>query len=243
MPTQEETDNLLIPDLAKLMEPFMLPLAEGFFYYSLPPMPDEDLKPYLHEPVEALPPAIRNLVSPPIKVLLVPFLNSPDGINCRLAYQPPAHASQVRIIQNYNGERLLMALAVRNEPVPEYHHTFFRAIARHVASEFPLALMGAYEAILTGELDAGIHGEVDESSWLLKQELNGKKIGKKFEQYFRASLEDTLSLYLHGICCDIDVERGPRQIASRHLRKRLECLYTFFPPPEGRAVFPEQLRS
>ena len=243
MPTREETDHLLVADLARLVEPLMQPMGEGFFHYALPPMPDEDLKPYVHDPVEALPPNIRKLVSPPVKVLLVPFLDSPDPATCRMSYQPPAAGNAVPMIQNSSPERLLMVMAIAGEAVPDYHHTFYRALTHHVARLFPLDLLDAYEAILVSELEAGLHGEVDESSWLLKQELNGKKSGKKYEQYFRESLEDTLALYLHGICCDLDVQKGPRQIASRHLRRRLECLYTFFPPPEGRAVFPEQLRS
>ncbi len=242
MPTQEETDNLLIPDLARLIEPLMQPLSFGFHYYSLARIAEEDLKPYLHDPVESLPPSLRALASP-MKTLLVPFLDSSDGNNCRVTYREPPPERYVRIIQNPGAERLFMVLAVQNEPVPEYHHTFFRAISRHVSDAHPPMLLATYEALLGGEFDAGVHGEVDETSWLLKQDLNAKRSGKKYEEYVRASLEDTLTLYLHGICCDIDVERGPRQIASRHLRRRLECLFTVYPPPAGRAVFPEQLRS
>lgn len=242
MPTPQETETLLIPDLARLIEPLMQPLTTGFHYYSLARLAEEDLKPYLHEPVESLPPALRERAAP-VKILLVPFLESGDGNQCRAKYQEPPHERYVRIIQNPGAERLFMVLAVQNEPVPEYHHTFFRAIARHVAGVHPPLLLPGYEALVTAELDAAVHGEVDETSWLLKQELNTKRSGKKYEEYVAASLEDTLALYLHGICCDIDVERGPRQIASRHLRRRLELLFTIYPPPAGRAVFPEQLRS
>jgi hypothetical protein len=54
---------------------------------------------------------------------------------------------------------------------------------------------------------------------------------------------DTLTLYLHGICCDIDVDTGPRQLPSRFMRRRLMLLEELFPPPKGYAVFPEQLES
>ncbi len=221
----------------------MLPLGEGFFYYALPPMPDEDLKPYLHDPVEALPPNILKRIAPPVKIVLVPFLDGSDPEGCRISYQPPAAGHAVRMIQNFSAERLLIMLAIRNESVPDCHHNFYRALTHHVTDAVPMEFLAAYETILASELEAGLHGEVDENSWLLKQDLNGKRTGKKYDQYFRASLEDTLALYLHGICCDLDVEKGPRQIASRHLRRRLECLHTFFPPPAGRAVFPEQLRT
>ena len=59
----------------------------------------------------------------------------------------------------------------------------------------------------------------------------------------RQSFADTLTLYLHGICCDIDVDTGPRQLPSRYLRRRLLLLEELFAPPPGYAVFPEQLEA
>jgi len=101
---------------------------------------------------------------------------------------------------------------------------------------------------LREELNAEVHGEVDERSWHLKQSLtrrqtNIRKETKLFRDYARQAFEDTLTLYLHGTCCDIDVETGPRQMPSRYLRKRLELLQSLYPPPAGYAVFPEQLKK
>jgi hypothetical protein len=102
--------------------------------------------------------------------------------------------------------------------------------------------------LLREELNRGVHGEVDEESWHLKQALlrrqtNVRKETKLFRDYARQSFVDTLTLYLHGICCDIDVETGPRQLPSRHIRKRLNVLYNLYPPPSGYAVFPEHLKQ
>jgi len=89
---------------------------------------------------------------------------------------------------------------------------------------------------------------VDEESWhmkqgLLRRQTNIRKETKAFRDYARQSFIDTLTLYLHGICCDIDVETGPRQLPSRHLRKRLHVLFGLFPPPSGYAVFPEHQKQ
>jgi hypothetical protein len=88
---------------------------------------------------------------------------------------------------------------------------------------------------------------VDEESWRLKSELTARDRdnfghSKRCRAYIRRSFIDTLTLYLHGICCDIDVETGPRQLASNMLRKRLRLLRTLFPPPDGYAVLPEDLQ-
>ena len=63
------------------------------------------------------------------------------------------------------------------------------------------------------------------------------------ERYRRQALEDTLALYLHGLCCDIDIEVGPKQLPSKHVRKRLLALKEQLPPPDGVALFPEDLKA
>jgi hypothetical protein len=132
--------------------------------------------------------------------------------------------------------------------VAEYHYLFYRAIATLVADHFRGDAHSRYSSLLREELRANMHGEVDQQGWELKQNLlrrqsKFRRETKLFRDYARQSLIDTLTLYLHGICCDIDVETGPRQIPSRHLRQRLQLLFELFPPPEGYAVFPEQLNK
>jgi hypothetical protein len=103
-----------------------------------------------------------------------------------------------------------------------------------------------YSRLLREELNGEAHGEVDEPSWRLKQGLRRSKTAggaRNFRAYARQSFIDTLTLYLHGICCDIDVETGPRQLPSRFIRKRLLTLEELFPPPTGYAVFPEQVET
>jgi hypothetical protein len=78
---------------------------------------------------------------------------------------------------------------------------------------------------------------------LLRRQTNIRKETKLFRDYARQSFVDTLTLYLHGVCCDIDVETGPRQIPSRYLRNRLNLLFALYPPPDGYAVFPEHLKE
>ena len=98
------------------------------------------------------------------------------------------------------------------------------------------------------ELNAKINGEVDEESWRLKQAIirrysSARRETKAFQEYAKQSFIDTLTLYMHGICCDIDVETGPRQLPSRYLRKRLVLLRTLYSPPEGYPVFPEEIKD
>jgi len=146
------------------------------------------------------------------------------------------------------GDMRILVLATKEEDVANYHYTFYNALAALVGDTWQSAGRESFYQQLREELSAEVHGEVDERSWHLKQSLvrrqaNIRKETKLFRDYARQAFEDTLTLYLHGTCCDIDVETGPRQMPSRYLRKRLELLLSLYPPPEGYAVFPEQLKK
>jgi hypothetical protein len=142
----------------------------------------------------------------------------------------------------------VLALGTKEVEVADYHYQLYNALAALVAERWPQNVQERFFRAIREELSAEVHGEVDERSWHLKQSLlrrqtNVRKETKLFREYARQAFEDTLTLYLHGTCCDIDVETGPRQMPSRYLRRRLELLVSLFPPPEGYAVLPEQLKA
>jgi len=142
------------------------------------------------------------------------------------------------------GEETVLVFALKGQEVAEYHYRFYHQLAALIGEHWTEPIETAYSRVLREELSGEVHGEVDEPSWRLKQALRRSKTGrhgKAFRDYARQSFIDTLTLYLHGICCDIDIDTGPRQLPSRHLRRRLLALEELFPPPAGYVVFPEQL--
>src|SRR5580692_4924539 len=158
-----------------------------------------------------------------------------------------SNATQLKL-----GDETVLAFALKGQEVAEYHYRFYHLLASVLGERWSEDIETRYSRIVRDEFSADAHGEVDEPSWRLKQSLRRSKNGtsgtptgataiKTFRAYARQSFIDTLTLYLHGICCDIDVDTGPRQLPSRFLRKRLMALEEFFPPPAGYAVFPEQL--
>ena len=148
-------------------------------------------------------------------------------------------ASEVR----FENETVLV-FAFKEQDVAEYHYRLYRRLSDVGSRQSCRQTLERLQSEIREELNNGVHGEVDEESWQAKQALLRRQTGVKrdtrlFEEYARQSFIDTLTLYLHGICCDIDVETGPRQLPSRHLRKRLTFFKGLYPPPEGYAVFPE----
>ena len=245
--------KLSVGQFAEQFRDAMIPLSNTFSYFCASlPMSEEELKEYLEEPIAALPPAIA-AVLPKISIMLVPYLERVDGNKNAPAGEfvcterPPDNrqfwASQVRI-----GDEEILLFALKDQEVAEYHYRFYSMIASLIADRMSGDAQASYAALLREELNAGVHGEVDEESWhvkqgLLRRQSNVRKETKLFRGYARNSFMDTLTLYLHGICCDIDVETGPRQLASRYLRRRLNLFYSLYPPPQGYAVLPEHLKE
>lgn len=248
MPIETDRARLTVEELAKRFRSELIPLTNTFSYFSAVPMAEEDLKHYLQDPVAALPPAICAAL-PKIEMILAPYLEKGNGRSSdTLVFEKPSDARQIQFSRLLADKAATLVFAIKEEEVANYHYTFYNAIAMLVAETWPPAAQERFFQVLREELSSEVHGEVDERSWHLKQGLlrrqtNIRRETKLFRDYARQAFEDTLTLYLHGICCDIDVETGPRQMASRHIRKRLEVLYSLYPPPGGYAVFPEQLKK
>jgi hypothetical protein len=161
--------------------------------------------------------------------------------------KPPENRLSWTTQVRFDNEEVLV-FALKDQDVSEYHYRFYHVLAKLAGNLWTQEAQIQYCTVLREELNAGVHGEVDEESWhmkqgLLRRQTNIRKETKAFRDYARQSFIDTLTLYLHGICCDIDVETGPRQLPSRHLRKRLHVLFGLFPPPSGYAVFPEHQKQ
>lgn len=255
MALQSDVGKLSVEEFARQIRGQMIPLNNRFsYFFTALPLTEEDIKEYLEEPVAALPPQLCAAL-PQISVLLVPYLTralnpaSEEGRNGEcVAFERPDAKHQVWTARLVKPEGIVVAFAVKDEDVADHHYRFFHAIAEIVADVAAEELLEPFYGILREELNAGVHGEVDEESWQLKQALlrRSRRVrhrSKGFVKYARQAFIDTLTLYLHGICCDIDVETGPRQIASRYLRRRLELLESLYPPPPGYAVFPEDLKD
>lgn len=232
----------------------MIPLSNRFSYFSAAlSLSEEDIREYLGEPVAALPPRVIAAL-PRISILLVPYLERTDGAKEKKGAEPlvaverPPENKALHSARAKRDREAIVAFALKDQEVADYHYRFYHVLAEILASQTQPEALSQYSGLLREELSSGVHGEVDEESWHLKQGLlrrqtNVRGETKVFREYALQSFIDTLTLYLHGICCDIDVETGPRQLPSRHLRRRLDLIHGLYPPPEGYAVFPDELSA
>lgn len=231
----------------------MIPLGSNFSYFCASvPLSEEDVKEYVEEPIAALPAVIASQL-PKISILLVPYLEKSAGRDKGsskgdfVSIEKPPENKATLAAQLRQGEQEVLVFALNGQEVAEYHYRLYHHLATIVSAKWTESVSSQYIRLLREELTAEVHGEVDEDSWRLKQALLRRQANvrdsKAFRAYARQSFADTLTLYLHGICCDIDVETGPRQLPSRFLKKRLVLLHQLFPPPEGYAVFPEELKG
>ena len=236
-----------IEEVARRVRPDLIPINDRFSYFLTFPVAEEDLRQYVHDPVEAIPPAVAELL-PKIGIVLVPWLERLTSKGTvTITHEKPAEPKLVFSSRVNNPNFATLFFTIKDEQVADYHYFFYDELAALLSQRMSADVQSVWHRLLREELSAEVHGEVDERSWhqkqaLLRRPMAARKDGKPFRDYARESYRDTLTLFLHGICCDIDVETGPRQIPSRYLRKRLEALKSLFPPPEGHGVFPEDIQ-
>jgi hypothetical protein len=248
MSTDAQRPKLTVEELAARFRGEMIPISSKFSYFSTLPIAEDDLRQYLNDPIAAISPAILNSL-PLMGIILGPYLEKGNGKEGEsVTFERPAEARYLPCSRRDLGDMTILALGIKEIEVADYHYQFYNALSAVVADRWPAEVQERFYRTIREELSAEVHGEVDERSWHLKQALlrrqtNVRKETKLFREYARQAFEDTLTLFLHGTCCDIDVETGPRQMPSRYLRRRLELLISLFPPPEGYAVLPEQLKT
>jgi hypothetical protein len=235
-----------IEELARALRPKMIALSPKFAYFLEEPIAEEDLRQYLHEPIEALPAPVLELL-PRVGIVLAPYLERSSPRSPVVMVKAKPAEAKLQFSAAVTGEdAATLFFTVHDEQVSDYHYYLYEELATILSHRWPEKVQNVYHGLLREELSAEVHGEVDEKSWhakqsLLRRPVSARKDGKPFRDYAARSFADTMTLFLHGICCDIDVETGPRQLPTRNLRKRLEALKALFPPPEGHAVFPEDL--
>ncbi|MBM3737584.1 MAG: hypothetical protein FJW39_17525 [Acidobacteria bacterium] len=247
MPDPTTQPRVLLTEFRKKVRPDLVTVQGNFAYFCAgPPLTDEDVRDYLDDPIAALPPRVTKTL-PRVGLLLVPFIER-NSHNELVAFEAPPENKSVPSSYWRDSEGALLAYAIDDMEVAGYHYELYHHLAMLLA-DMPHDL-SEYENLLREELKARTHGEVDEQSWQRKQELLQRsnspasiRRSKAFREYARQSFIDTMTLYLHGICCDIDVEPGPRQLPSTRLRKRLKLLQSMYPPPQGYAVFPEEIEQ
>lgn len=242
------TSRLPVEVFAEQFQREAIPLNTVYSYFTATPLEDSQFQQLVQEPVASLPPGLSEIL-PKVRLVLVPYLERGNNRTSDLvAFDKPAENRVVVASTLDVAGELFFFLAIKDEDVADYHYTFYNGMAALVSQRMRDSQRERFNRLLREELANEAHGEVEERSWRLKQQLRRRQTNmlrdtKLQRDYFRQSFEDTFTLYLHGLCCDIDVETGPRQLPTRYLRKRLEMLRELFAPPEGFAVFPEELRD
>jgi len=142
----------------------------------------------------------------------------------------------------------VLAFGIKDIEVAGYHYQFYSALAALLADHWPAEVQERFYRTIREELSGEVHGEVDEKSWHLKQALlRRQKNVRKENQAVPRVRPPGLRGYPDALPARhlLRHRRGnrPRQMPSRYLRRRLELLISLFPPPEGYAVLPEQLKA
>src|SRR5262249_38807516 len=140
MPAQLDLSKLSVRQFAERFRGEMIPLSNTFSYFCASvPLSEEDLKEYLEEPVAALPPAIGAAL-PKISILLVPYLEKGNlGDNKKklvvgtaadyVSIERPPEGRLSTFTQLKLGEETVLAFALKEQEVAEYHYRFYHLLA------------------------------------------------------------------------------------------------------------------
>ncbi len=245
-----ESTSLTTAEFIAKCSDMMIPLPGSLAYFSVVPLDEKESERLVFDPTSAFPPRVSKII-PKLRLVLVPYLEADPGqreagTGVRIAFQPPADsARKYAEFETWNGAHYLF-IAVRDEELFDAHILLYRTLAQKLVDLAGDNFAEPFYDLIDSELGARTHGEVHEKAWRFKQELlsfKGDRPARLAMQakYRKQALEDTLTLYLHGLCCDLELEAGPKQLASKYIRKRLLLLKAQLPPPEGVALFPEEL--
>ncbi len=247
-PPSTSVSRIPVETFAGQCQRHLQPLNDRVSFFSAVSLNKDQERQYLEEPVEALPRSLLDRVAP-LRLVLVPFLEKGHGGSTDLVtFERPQPSSLLARSTFDLGDALFLFLAAQQQEVADYHYWLFNGVASMAVPRVERAEQARFSGLVADELNRNTRGEVDEHSFSLKQKLGRRqhmpgRDTKPMREYVRQALEDTLTLYLHGLCCDIEVDPGPRQLASRYLRRRLELLAEVFPPNPGYLVFPEGPRE
>ncbi len=231
----------------------VIPLAGSLGYFSVVPLDENDCDRLIHDPTSAFPPKLLEII-PNLRLILVPYLvakpsggaGDPEHAECVIDFQAPPDSAKRYAAFEAAGEETYLFLAIRDEGLFDAHVLLYQNLAAKVVSLADKDFCDPFFAMVDAELRKDVRGELQETAWQLKQEVLSYQGGAEgrselLGRYHRQALEDTLALYLHGLCCDIDLSAGPKQLPSKLIRARLSLLRQQLPPPEGIALFPEEL--
>ena len=246
----------LAPDSKLSVESFarhcngqMIPINGSLHYFSVIPLEDGDLQRLVYDPAAAVPPKTHQIL-PKLNLVVVGYLEKPaqegDPEGPLVVFRKPASSRQLYSAVTERDGTSFLFVAVKDEDVADCHDSLYQELASLIVAHAEPEMTDRYASLLREELKGEVRGEVEDASWRMKEKVlrnqtHQTRNTKIFQDYSRESMIDTLTLYLHGLCCDIDVEAGPRQLPSGRIRKRLELLRSMLPPPKGVPVFPEEL--
>ena len=242
-PQSTSITRIAVEEFAGQCRRHLVPLTSHLSCFQALSLDAEQQRQFLQEPTEAIPTVLLERLVP-LRLLLVPYLEKGTaGSPGLVAFEKPPNQRLLRRTIFDVREEMFLLFAVEQQDVADYHHELFSMVSGLACGTLREEEFFRFSTLVLDELNRGTRGEVNEASLNLKLQLQRRphlpgRNTKLMRRYVRQALEDTLTLFLHGLCCDINVDPGPQQLASRYLRRRLELLAEIFPPNSGHLLFP-----
>lgn len=254
MPESRKSTKISTKNFASSCQDILLPVeGTSVKYFSAMPLDGKEEARLVRDPISAVPPKVFEFV-PKLRLVFVPFLERhPRSKKERprlyiTTDDPPEGRKYYTGTEETRGQTFLFLAMADEGDGFDAHTVMFQWLAEVVAERADEDLAINFFRQVDSELKSNTPGELNDSLWELKQELlrseaEGPELEELLMRYRLEALRDTMGLYLHGLCCDLTLDARPKQLASKHIRKRLRYFHARLPPPPGIALFPEELQE
>ena len=213
-------------------------VAHGWELHSAVLLTPAEERTMVREPAEAVPESVARRLGK-LRVLLVPFIACLETGDV-VAFADPAGEKHSAVWVE-SGPRINLVLACRDSDAHDTGFEFLASVAELLRSRLTLDEKDRYGKLLKEELEASVHGEIDQDAHEAKQSLRNRRMraGAPFNKYRDVSFTSTGAEYMHGLWHDVQIHVGPEHLPVSALRKRMILMAEMFPPNSGYRLFAE----
>src|SRR5580700_9493778 len=148
MPSENGRPRTSVDELSRRLRSEMTPINNKVSYFLALPVAEEDLRQYLHDPVEALPPAVSDLL-PNVGIVLAPFLErGSTRTNVSVVHEKPPEPKLVFSTHVESGDFATLFFTIKDEQVSDYHYYLYDELAALISNRWPAKAQDTWHGLL-----------------------------------------------------------------------------------------------
>src|ERR1035441_9522696 len=156
MPSENGRPRTSVDELSRRLRSEMTPINNKFSYHLAMPVAEEDLRQYLHDPVEALPEVVSELL-PKVAIVLAPFLErGSTKTSIAVVADKPPEPKLVFSTRVEGADVTTLFFTIKDEQVSDYHYYFYDELAALLSLRWSEKAQETWQGLLREEVTAEV---------------------------------------------------------------------------------------